>query len=287
LLQGVLEEDGHLHRVLISLPCKLFKSEAIFLPWQGNEVRVEPDWKVKARRAVELALDYLNQSDWGGYLHISSNIPVRWGLGSSTSDVTAAIRAVANAFGKEIPPQEVARLAVRAETSSDSTMFDERMILFAHREGTIIEEFGAPAPDFEVLGFNTDMTQVGIDTLSFPLGHYSRTEIEMFRPLIALFRRAIHTKDLKLMGEVASESARINQRYLPKPHFDRLNMIVKLVGAAGFQVAHSGTVAGLIFDTKDIERERRIQQAKSLIAEMGIIQTWRFEHKGGAPQNQA
>lgn len=166
-------------------------------------------------------------------------------------------------------------------------MVDERTLLFAHREGTIIEEFDAHAPDFEVLGFNTDMTQVGIDTLSFPLAQYSRSEIERFHQLIGLFRRAIDTQDLQLMGEVASESAQINQRYLPKPHFDRLNIIVKSVGAVGFQVAHSGTVAGLIFDAKDVEKDSRIQQAQALIAEIGISKTWRFEYKGGAPQDQA
>jgi uncharacterized protein involved in propanediol utilization len=279
LLQGVLEGvDGHTHRFLISLPCKIFESQALFLPDHTGKVRVEPAWKVKALRGAELTLHYTNKMGWGGSLQIASNVPVGWGLGSSTSDVTAAIRAVANAFGKQIQSSEVAHLAVRAETASDSTMFDERTILFAHREGMIIEDFGRTLPGFEVLGFNTDVTGIGIDTLSFPPVRYCRSEVKMFLSLINLFRLAVHRQDLRAIGLVASASANINQRYLPKPHFDRLEMIVKMVGAVGFQVAHSGTVAGIIFDARDPEKESRIAQAEALIAETGISKTWRFDN---------
>jgi uncharacterized protein involved in propanediol utilization len=278
LLQGVIEDTtGRLHRMLVSLPCGIFRSEATFMPDRTGKVRVEPEWKVKAHRAVELALGYSNKTSWGGLLKISSNIPLKWGLGSSTSDVTAAIRATVNAFGKRLDPREIAHLAVRAETASDSIMFSERTVLFAHREGIIIEDFYGPLPEFAVLGFNTDNSGTGIDTLSFPPVRYSRSQIDLFQPLVRLFRLAIRTQNLSLIGQVASASAHINQRYLPKPHFDRLKAIVQSVGASGFQVAHSGTVVGIIFDPKDPEKENRIQRTKALIAELGICRTWCFE----------
>jgi uncharacterized protein involved in propanediol utilization len=281
LFQGVLENtEGGLHRVLVSLPCRIFKSEAVFLPDHTGKVRVGPAWKIKALKAVELTLAYSNRSNCGGVLQISSDIPVGWGLGSSTSDVTAAIRAVTSALGKRLDPREVAHLAVRAETASDSIMFNDRTVLFAHREGIVMEDFGDLLPEFEVLGFNTDKTQTGVDTLAHPPARYSRSEIEIFRPLIKLFRVGIRTQDLRLIGQVATASAHINQHYLPKPHFEGLKVIVSSVGAAGFQVAHSGTVAGIIFDPKDPERERRIQQAHALVAEMGIERTWRFRTRG-------
>lgn len=281
LLQGVVENaDGRLHRMLVSLPCGIFRSEADFIPDRSGKVRVEPAWKVKAHRAVELALAYSNKTNWGGLLKISSSIPLRWGLGSSTSDVTAAIRATVNAFGKRLDPREIAHLAVRAETASDSVMFSERPVLFAHREGIVIEDFHGPLPALEVLGFNTDNTETGVDTLSFPPVKYPRPQIDLFQPLVRLFRLAIRTQNLSLIGQIASASAHINQRYLPKPHFDKLKMIVQSVGAVGFQVAHSGTVVGIIFDPKDAEKESRIQQAKALIAKLGICRTWRFETRG-------
>ena len=277
LFQGVVEgAGGRLHRSLVSLPCTIFKSDAVFIASQNSKVVVEPAWKVKSQKAVELALAHNKLENWGGCLRITSNIPVRWGLGSSTSDVTAAIRAAADAFGRNIGQEEIGSLAVKAELASDSVMFDKRVVLFAHREGLVLEDLGDKIPDMEILGFNTDPTGVGIDTLSLTPMRYTWWELEAFRPMLSLLRRAVQSQQPALIGQVASASAEINQRYLPKPSFEKLKVIVKKAGAVGFQVAHSGTTVGLLFDPNNPLTERGIQWAQDQIAEMGISQTWRF-----------
>src|SRR5262249_12428278 len=143
-------------------------------------------------------------------------------LGSSTSDVTATIRAVAKALDVRLSREVIAHLAVKAETASDPIMFGSRAVLFDHRGGGIIEDFGGQLPALEVVGFNTDPTGAGIDTLNFPPARYRWNEIEAFRPLVGLMRRAVHAQNARLVGRAASASARINQRFLPTPHFDRL-----------------------------------------------------------------
>src|SRR5215467_14198483 len=121
LFQGVVEgSSGRLHRSLVSLPCRIFKSDATFIPLRNRKINVEPEWKVKALRGVQLALDYTGYGGWGGALRIDSNIAVGWGLGSSNSDVTAAICAVADGLERRLLPEEIAYLAVQAETASDS-----------------------------------------------------------------------------------------------------------------------------------------------------------------------
>jgi uncharacterized protein involved in propanediol utilization len=280
IFQGVAEcKSGRLHRGLVSLPCAIFKTDATFIPDITGVIRVDPAWKVKALRGVHLALDHKKRSRHGGLLQLSSSIPVGWGLGSSTSDVIAAIRAVGDAFDESFTAGEIATLAVQAEAASDSIMFAGNTVLFAHREGIVIEDLGEPVPDLEVLGFNTDPTGVGIDTLRFSPARYSWWEIEAFRPLIGLLRRAIRTRDALLIGQVASASAEINQRFLPKPHFETLKTVVRSTGAVGFQVAHSGTIAGLLFDSGSSGLEVRIQQARTMLAGIGVNQTWRF-HTG-------
>src|SRR6476660_1752762 len=76
LLQGVFEgADGRLKRVLVSIPCGIFKSEIRFTPDGSNVVEVEPKWKIKSRRAVNLTLTSLGKPDCGGLVQISSNVP--------------------------------------------------------------------------------------------------------------------------------------------------------------------------------------------------------------------
>src|SRR5215208_4314677 len=62
LLQGVFEgTDGRLKRVLVSIPCGIFKSEVRFIPNDSDVVEVEPTWKVKSCRAVALTLSSLGK----------------------------------------------------------------------------------------------------------------------------------------------------------------------------------------------------------------------------------
>lgn len=275
IFQGVyVNAANKIQRGLVSLMSGLFKAEAVFYPDSSPGVIVKPSWKTKAARAAQLALEHCEVGASGGRLFIRNNIPHSWGLGSSTSDVTATIRAVGAALGRTLSPRVVAEIAVKAEVASDSIMYTERAVLFAQREGLVLEEFSQQLPPFEVLGFNTDAA--GYDTLGAPPARYSWWEIEAFRPLIGLLRKAVHTQDPRLVGRVASASARINQRHLPKPHFDYLEKLIENVEALGLQVAHSGTVVGVLFDPADINLEEKIAEAKEHLAEVGIKSSWRL-----------
>ncbi|WP_157823945.1 hypothetical protein [Melittangium boletus] len=270
------DSQGRLHRALSSLPCPGLRSEATFHVGSGKGIVVYPAWKKKARYAAQLALEWAGRTDVGGYLEVSSDIPPGWGLGSSTSDVTAALRAVFSSLELQVEDRVVARLAVKAETACDSSIFDQSAVLFAHREGEVLEEFGGPMPECEVLGFNTDEEGDGVDTLEFSPARYGAQEIDTFAELIVLLRRAIREQDVRLLGQVSSTCARINQAYLPKPHFEQLEAVVERVGSVGLQVAHSGTVVGLLFDPRDAEMNSRLERAREELARLGFSKTWRF-----------
>lgn len=273
IFQGVyVNPSGRLKRGLVSLISGIFRSEAVFYPNSSASVSVKPDWKVKAACAAQLTLEHCEVGLTGGHLIIKNNMPPSWGLGSSTSDVTASIRAVSAAFGRTLSPHVVASLAVKAEIASDSVMFSDRAVLFAQRDGVVLEEFSQQLPPIEVLGFNTDPT--GYDTLGAPPARYSWWEIEAFRPLLGLLRKAVNTQDPRLVGCVASASARINQRHLPKPHFDYLEKLVTQVGALGLQVAHSGTVVGLLFDPASFNLSEQLAEARGYLADIDICSTW-------------
>jgi uncharacterized protein involved in propanediol utilization len=277
IVQGMFpENNGQSIRALVTLPCSSFRANASFTPAANNVISVEPADKSKSLRAAELTTAEVGAAGWGGCLRIHSNIPPGFGCGSSTAEVTATIKAVTDALGYKLSPEKIAQLAVRAEKASDPLMYGSQAVLFAQREGKVIEDFDNSLPPLDVLGFSTNA--LGIDTLTFPPAQYDEWEIEMFRVLRGAMRRAISYQDPRLIGRIASASARINQRYLPKPKFALLKEIVGQAGALGLQVAHSGTVVGLLFDPLDKNTEQKIQQAKQWLTKIGFTATWRFQN---------
>ncbi|TPM14799.1 GHMP kinase [Mesorhizobium sp. B2-3-5] len=270
LVQGVFEDDGpRLRRALVSLPCRQLRSRATFRANGGDQLRVVPASCAKARRAAELTLASFGQSGTGGDLVIDSNIPVGRGMGSSTADVLASIQAVLDWLETEAASDEVMRIAVKAETACDSTLFKQQAVLFAHRDGIVLEAFRRPLPPFDLISIDTT-PEVIVDTLAYRPARYDTREIESFRPLRSLLRAAITKADTRMLGRIASASARINERYLPKPGLAEIETIGRRFDAVGVQVAHSGTVVGLMFDALDPDASRKIEGAAKALRGSGF-----------------
>ncbi|WP_194270215.1 GHMP family kinase ATP-binding protein [Candidatus Methylospira mobilis] len=269
IFQGVTLQGGKKRPqpVLVTLPCPRYRSTAVYHGLPQQSLQILPSNKTKALRAALHTLALLGVSRLGGWLSIDSNIPVGRGLGSSSADVIAAIRAVANAFGKTLPPQTIARLAVQAEAASDSLMFDDACVLFAQREGVAVERFSAPLPPMDILSIQYISESASIDTIALPLPEYSTQEAVEFAALLNRLRQCVLERDPGQVAAVASASARINQLFLHKPHLEEIECIGRSYGALGVQVAHSGSVIGLLFSKGD--REGAISARYELGAYLG------------------
>ncbi|RUV80832.1 MAG: GHMP kinase [Mesorhizobium sp.] len=266
LIQGIFEDDdAQLRRALVSLPCRHLRSKAVFTKNDTGTVSVTPSFSEKARRAAELTLDAFARSGTGGTLVIDSNIPIGRGMGSSTADVLASILAVLDCLGIETSSDEIMQIAVRAETACDSTLFKQQAVLFAQRDGIVLESFLRPLPSIDLISIDT-APDATLNTLEFEPARYDWPEIETFRPLRGLLRLAIRKADLRLLGRVATASARINERFLPKPRLNDIETIAARFDAIGLQVAHSGTVVGLMFDPRDEKTPENIDRAVSELA---------------------
>lgn len=285
-LQGVFEgENGRLCRGLVTLPLTSQESLATFWPHEQNGIRPRPANRTKAARAAGLTLEHIGMADGGGELTIESPILIGHGYGSSTADVIAAIRAVAAAAGLTLRQSTVARLAVAAEGASDAIAYGDQPILFAHREGRTIEHFGGEFPPLLLIGFR-DSSARPINTLSMPRARYNGEEIGLFRVLRGLANRSIRQQDPRLLGRVATISASISQRHLPKASFNTVLDIARAHDACGVQVAHSGTLIGILLDAtapraamRAAELARQVSGAGlqgvhtfALNAETGLIQ---------------
>ena len=287
LLQGMFaDEAGVPHRALVTLPQPALGTRAVFRPSYSHGGVLGPPDLIKVRRAAILTLGRLpgyRSPAKGGQIEIASTVPQGIGMGSSTSDVTATIRAVADSHGHPLSREEVAQLAVLAECASDSVMMDDQVVLFAQREAVVLETFGQQLPPILVLGCDTAPEQQ-VDTLRLPPAPYDAEEIARFGVLRAALRRAVAKADVLLLGRVATASARINQRYLPKPQLELLVRIGEQHGGAGVQVAHSGTVAGLIFDARAEALSERLARCAEELARNGVVVTGVIDPSGRVVQ---
>lgn len=82
-----------------------------------------------------------------------------------------------------------------------------------------------------------------------------RSHDSRFREALDRIRAGLADGDARLIGEGATLSSLANQAVLPKPQLDSVLSLGRAAGALGVNVAHSGTVLGLLFaeDAKRIE----------------------------------
>jgi uncharacterized protein involved in propanediol utilization len=287
ILQGVFyDAKGKLRKGLVTLRFAERGSCATFYPYSmWAEIVTSPEM-LKARRAASLAMEELatdHSPVIGGYMDISSSVPRGMGMGSSTADVTAAIRAIADFHGVTPSAEEISKIAVRAEWASDPIMIDDEAVLFAQCEGVVLETFGHRLPSMIVVGCNADPRVVCIDTLALTPAMYTVPDIEHFSFLRAELRVAVVNGDVARLGMVATSSALISQRFLPKPALEFLLDVCRSCGGCGVQVAHSGTVAGLIFDARDHRVATSVERCIRQIEKAGLPLTGIIGHRAVVP----
>ncbi|WP_327134913.1 GHMP kinase [Streptomyces sp. NBC_01343] len=283
ILQGVfLDTDGRRCAGLVTLPMAGPGSRAEFLRRPGTApeaLTAVPADRTKAVRAASLAVaeyaERTGQPPCGGELRLTGDIPVGLGMGSSTSDVIATVRAVADSYGLRATPEAVARLAVRAEQACDPLMLDGRPVLFAQREGRVLEALGPALPPLVVVGCALG-GGAPVDTLSLPVREPEEGDVRAWERLRTLLRRAVATADARLLGEVATASARRGQHVLRHPEFEALAAIHRRVGAVGVQIAHSGAVAGVLFDPAAPHLRHRVRGCLRALDAHGIPATRTF-----------
>ncbi|QHI35441.1 Homoserine kinase [Kordia antarctica] len=258
---------------LCTLKCNIFSSKAQFYKTDDKEIKVFPEYKIKAKKGVENLLKYLN-INIGGRLVIDSDIRPKLGFGSSTTDVVSSIMAVLDVLELELNEMTIAKLAVYSETASDSIMFKDE-VLFAQRKGLIIEKFPQSIPQIHVLGFS-DPSNDGYCTVSMEPLKYNSKEKLQFNELRDILRNSIKTQDVNLLGKVTTQSTLINQNYYQKKNLDKILKIMEDNQSAGIQISHSGNLMGLIWDNSIPFIEDKIENTKEQLRALNIKSFWTF-----------
>ncbi len=242
LAQGLI--DGN--HFLVSCPIDMYATSSVEVTAGSGRVCAPMD-SPKARQSVEQTLKHFGRSDVDVKLSLSSTLPRGKGMASSTADVSASIAATAAALGESdaMPPSVIARLSLTVEPS-DGLMLPG-ISMFDHRNGTTARTLGvAPPMRVVVLDFGGD-----VDTLEFNNVDREDTLRDLqprFEEALGMIVRGIVDGRAEDVAAGATLSAVANQHVLFKPQLDAVMRMIDKVGALGINVAHSGTVIGMLFD---------------------------------------
>nr|WP_269785534.1 L-threonine kinase [Klebsiella quasipneumoniae] len=193
---------------------------------------------------------------------LHSTIPVAKGMASSTADIAATAAATAHHLGHALDEPTLARLCVALEPT-DSTLF-RQLTLFDHN--TAATQIACPAPPaLDLLVLESPLTLRTTDYHQLPrepglLANASRLQLAWEK-----VQQACQRGSPQLLGEAATISAIASQHLLPKPGFDTLRGLVEECDLYGINVAHSGSVVGLMLDRQrhDIEYlQRRLEETR-------------------------
>ena len=274
LAQGVIEG---IH-FLVTCPVDFYSRVKVDIYSNGPGVEAPEDCE-KTAAAVRRALSHLKNAKVRAKLTINNPIPRGKGMASSSADLAAAIAATGMALGEELSPYQIAQIALSIEPT-DGVMIPG-VALFDHRAGIIRESLGPPPP-MEIVALDLGGT---VDTVQFNLvDRFQRWQSvdKQTSEALRLLRLGITNQDPVLVGQGASISAEASQTVLAKPRLAEVKEFAESVGAVGVNVAHSGTIMGVLLDARERRGKSTFHKAKEAFPDAQSV--YHFRLLGGGVQ---
>jgi L-threonine kinase len=190
-------------------------------------------------------------SSEGLLIELINALPVGKGMASSTADIGSAVAALARYMNIDLRAADVAEIALKIEPT-DGVLFDG-IVLFDHVAGERFESIGS-APLLEIIVLEPPD---GIDTVAFNRRKTRNKSVSerlaganeaIIKETIEMVREGLSTFNHAAIGQAATLSARMNQTLLFKPELDDIIEMSQRRGALGVNVAHSGSVFGIILE---------------------------------------
>lgn len=257
LIQGWL--DGG--EKLVSCPIDWYSTVSVTQAFPNEQLE-----RPLMRKALKLTLNYFKiNSVLESELRIEfdSTIPVAKGMASSTADIAATIVATTRFLEQSISEQDLARLCAHLEPS-DSTPIGP-LALFDHNRGKIITKLNG----FNSLDILILESPICVETSLYHLidrDQALRHSAPQLESAYHTLRTALDTQSPRQFGTACMISAQQSQKILRKPHFSCLLDIVEHHDLYGLNVAHSGSVVGMLFDGNKHDIEAVIHNIQSVAA---------------------
>ncbi|MEU8588219.1 hypothetical protein AB0C59_14660 [Streptomyces sp. NPDC048664] len=267
ILQGyTLGADGFEH-FLFTAPVEELRSEARTRrtgATSAQALSVSPGNRTKALSAYAKMSRDLGLPTDGVTIEITSNIPVAKGYASSTADILAAALLCVRETHPETPEPVAHALAlsVARRLEYGDYLLHPGIAACAQRRHELIA------------AYDTDLrwTIVGVDE-----GGLVRTEefhrecpedagkARVYEELFGELDAALRANDGLAAARVATRSAELHDDRLPKKTLGTLREVGEDLGALGVCVAHSGTLAGLVFSRHQADHDLRVAQCHAAL----------------------
>lgn len=241
-VQGFLEEDEYLS----SYPIDIFSVAT--LEETKNDVKLGPK---KARKAIEIVFDYFNipiEDTKNISLTIDSKIPVGKGMASSTADIGSTIKATLSMLDKTLTGEEISKLAVDIE-ATDSTLIENNVIFNPLTAN--VKKYLSNIEDTKVVILEPN--QILNTKLIRQMPQYKKYKLEnkdIIKSSFELLDKGLSNNDLRLVGQACIKSSRANENIHKKPFLEEIIEISDMFDCYGVNIAHSGTVVGILMDRK-------------------------------------
>ncbi|OBU06153.1 GHMP kinase [Morganella psychrotolerans] len=209
----------------------------------------------RMRQMLERVLKHLDiVPEATGMLRIEydSTIPVGKGLASSTADIAATAQATARFYGHELSPETLAALCVSVEPT-DSTFFSS-LTLFDHQTAGTQISLGW-APDLKILLLESPDIVLTEDFHKRDRRAALLARETQLEQAWQYLSTACEQQSPQRLGEAATLSAIASQDLLPKHGFNELLELAEQNKIYGLNVAHSGSVIGLIYDDTQHDKD--------------------------------
>ncbi|MGY4105459.1 GHMP family kinase ATP-binding protein [Ignavigranum ruoffiae] len=189
-------------------------------------------------------------------INIKNPIPYEKGMGSSTADLAGMLYALYTFFEEDINLSNFAQLASNIEPT-DSLIYPS-LSLMNPDTGFLYAKLDNNLNDSVICLELADK----LNTIAYRkilLGYKDNAYKNLFQESIQAFTN----HSLEHLLDLTSQSAKINQKYNPKPYYKEIADLINISGVKAINISHTGTVVGIVYSENIISTDEiiaRIQQ---------------------------
>ncbi len=239
-VQGMVDNDEYLSSYTIDMYSTAIVEERL------KNIQRGPN---KSRKAVEAVFNRFNipvNESKNISLNIKSEIPVGKGMASSTADIGATIVATLGLLKQSLSSEEISKLASTIEPTD--SIYIEKNSIFNPLNGDVIKYLGN-IKNSRVVILEPKKT---LNTMKIrSLTNYKEIKIqnkEIIKNAFQLLEEGIQNNDLYSIGKACTLSSLANENIDKKEGLKEIIEISQNYGAYGVNIAHSGTVVGILID---------------------------------------
>lgn len=236
----------------------------------------------KARRALALGQAYCRCDSLAHDFFLTSELPPGKGMASSSADICAVLAAVAAVNQVHLSEGNIGRLAASIEPTDG--VFCQGLAVIQPETGELLHVF-PHVPPLTIAIFDAGGT---VDTVAFHQARPDRARPDAAALFLGWQLLSSSLTDRQI-GQAATLSALANQPWLPKPEFPAfLRAARRHPAVVGVNVAHSGTVAGVLFRqaVRQAEREEAIVSLRQQFPQWTYVETVHFCSGGISIENR-